>query len=62
MRDTVIRLSLENILVHLLQVVKRTNTPLIAYKKWRRRQDDGFLGRGSSYTAVVPRGVADLYS
>ena len=44
MRDTVIRLSLEKILVHLLQVVKRTNTPLTAYKKWRRRQDDGFFG------------------
>ena len=37
-----IRLSLGKLLVNLLQVVKRTNTP----NKWRRRQTMFFSGRG----------------
>ena len=42
---SVIRLSLGELLVNLLQVVKRTNTPLDP-NKWRRRQTMVFLGRG----------------
>ena len=40
----VIRLSLGKLVVNFLQVVKRTNTPLI-YKKMAST-DHGFLGRG----------------
>ena len=42
---SVIMLSLGKLLVNLLQVVKRTNTPL-TLSKWRRRQTVGFWGRG----------------
>ena len=40
-----IRLSLGKLLVNLLQVVKRTNNPLIPYQM-ASSTDHGFLGRG----------------
>ena len=44
--DCVIRLSLGKLLVNLLQVVKRTNTPLISSTNSVVGRTMGFLGRG----------------